>query len=154
MSDNEINDSRFYMWRTLFAVVHADNIVTDEEIGFMAHVLDDVNFSDDQTAILKDDISNAKNAENMFDGVTSHKDRTEFFELARDLVWIDGDFGSEEQSVMIKLHQAHIKRTDVDEMAGYVSLQLEEEQQPSSETPSKPQEQSAWAKLASILKRR
>lgn len=122
-----ISDSRFYMWRTLFAVAHADDIVTDEEVEFMAHVLEDVDFTDEQTDILKDDITNPKNVELMFQGVTDLNDRVAFFDFARDLVWVDGDFGTQEQSVMIKLQQEHMKRVNVDDMMGQVSLQLEEE---------------------------
>ncbi len=122
-----ISDSRFYMWRTLFAVAHADNIVTDEELEFMAHVLEDVAFTTAQTDMLKDDIMNPKDVEKMFQGVTDQSDRIEFFDFARDLVWVDGDFGSEEQSVMIKLHQEHIKRANVDDMIGKVTLELEDD---------------------------
>ncbi len=123
-----VDKSQFYMWRTLFAVAHADNVVTDEEISFMAQILEDVDFSDAQTQILKDDIINAKNVEDMFAGITSENDRVKFFEFARDLVWVDGDFGSEEQTVMIKLYQTHMKDTNVDEMIGKISLQLEDDQ--------------------------
>lgn len=123
-----ITDSRFYMWRTLFSVAHADNVVTDEEIEFMAHILEDVDFTDEQTDILKDDIVNPKNVELMFQGVTDQKDRIEFFDFARDLVWVDGDFGSEEQSVMIKLQQQHINRVNVDDMMEQIAtLQLEDD---------------------------
>jgi len=123
-----VSKSRFHMWRTLFAIAHADNIVTEEEIAFMAHVLEDIEFSDAQTAILKDDIHVPKDAEEMFKGITSQNDRIEFFEFARDLVWVDGDFGSEEQSVMIKLYQAHFKDTKVDDLVGTIGLELEDDQ--------------------------
>lgn len=124
-----VNQSQFYMWRTLFAVAHADNIVTDEEIEFMAHILEDVQFSDEQTEILKDDILNAKDVELMFKNVTDQNDRVHFFDLARDLVWVDGDFGDEEQSVMIKLHRQHFKNTNVDDLIGHVPLSLEDDPQ-------------------------
>ena len=150
--DNKISDSRFYMWRTLFAVVHADSVVTDEEIGFMAHVLDDIDFSDEQTVILKDDIATAKNAEVLFDLVTEQQDRSEFFDLARDLVWVDGDFGTEEQSVMIKLQQAHIKKTDVDSLVGEVSLEFEEEDK-SSVVQEVPLQKVGLSKILSLFKK-
>lgn len=124
---NGINESEFFMWRTLFSVAHADNIVTDEEIEFMAQILGDVNFSDEQTKMLKDDIVNPKDAHKMFNGVTDQNDRIQFFEFARDLVWVDGDFGSEEQSVMLHLYQKHLKETNVDELIGKTSLELEDE---------------------------
>jgi len=155
MNQNEIDESHFYMWRTLFAVVHVENTATEEEIEFMVHVLDKLNFSDQQTEVLKKDIYQAQDAQEMFNGVTEHKDRTEFFECARDLVWVDDDFDSGEQSVMIKLHQDHIKRTNVDEMVGGVSLELEEDLSPPPRN-NKPlsQKQSTWKRLAGILKGR
>lgn len=125
-----VSESQFYMWRTLFAVAHADDVVTKEEVEFMAHVLEDVNFSEEQTAVLKDDIVNAKDIEQMFEGITNQDDRTRFFELARDLVWIDGDFGSAEQGVMIRLFQNHFRQTDVDDLIGKVKLELEDDPQP------------------------
>lgn len=125
--DTKVSESQFYMWRTLFAVAHADDIVTKEEVEFMAHVLEDVDFTDEQTAILKDDIVNAKDIEQMFKGITSQDDRVRFFEFARDLVWVDGDFGEAEQSVMIKLFQDHFRKTNVDELIGKVTLELEDE---------------------------
>jgi hypothetical protein len=122
-----VNGSEFYMWRTLFAVAHADNIVTEEEISFMAEILNDVQFTDEQTNILKDDIVNAKNVTEMFSGVTNSEDRVRFFEFARDLVWVDGDFASEEQSVMIGLYKQHLSGTTVDELVGKITLEFEED---------------------------
>lgn len=134
--DSDVNHSQFHMWRTLFAVAHADNIVTDEEIEFMSHILTDVAFSEEQTKILKDDIINAKDVELIFKNVTSAADRAQFFDLARDLVWVDGDFGAEEQSVMIKLHRQHFKNTNVDELIGRVPLQFEDDASETLRTPA------------------
>ncbi len=122
-----VNNSQFHMWRTLFSVAHADGIVTDEEVKFMAHILEDINFSDEQTAILKDDIVNPKSCEAMFAGITSHDDRTRFFDFARDLVWVDGNFASEEQTAMIRLMQMHFEESNVDNLVGKVSLEFEDD---------------------------
>ncbi len=131
MSDDKdvqgVDQSQFYMWRTLFAVAHADHVVTDEEIEFMAQILEDIQFSKEQTDILKGDIVNAKDVEDMFDGIEKEEDRIQFFEFARDLVWVDGDFGSEEQSIMIKLHQQHCQNVNIDELVGHVALELEDD---------------------------
>jgi len=124
---NDVNESAFYMWRTLVSVAHADNIVTDEEIEFIASVMEDINFSEKQTDILKDDIMNAKDVGDMFKGITDQQDRLRFFDLARDLVWIDGDFASEEQSVMIKLYKQNMHDTNIDDLIGNTSLELEDE---------------------------
>lgn len=122
-----VNESEFYMWRTLFAVAHADNVVTEEEVTFMAGILDDVEFTDEQTKILKDDIVNAKSFTAMFTGITSPEDRINFFEFAREIVWVDGEFAPEEQSAMIELYKQHISGTTVDELIGKITLELEED---------------------------
>ncbi len=124
-----VDESKFYMWRTLFAVVHADNIVTSEEISFMSSVLSDVNFSDVQTEILKDDITNPKDIEEMFKGITLQEDRVKFFEFARNLVWVDGDFAEGEQNVMIKLFKTHFNEVDFDALvSGSNNLELESDE--------------------------
>ncbi len=124
--NNTVSQSRFFMWRTLFAVAHVDNVVTDEEIAFMAKALEDTDFTDQQLDILKDDIVNAKDVGEMFKSITDIKDRVLFFDFARDLVWADGDFGSEEQSVILKLMQEHLKDTNVDDLVGEIKLEFED----------------------------
>lgn len=122
-----INSSQFSMWRTLFAIAHADNVLAPGEIEYMAKVLEEVKFSPEQTETLKDDITNPKDIDLMFAGVTDVQDRIQFFDLARNLVWADGDFGQEEQSAMIKLKRAHFLKTDVDDLIGKVTLELEDD---------------------------
>ena len=123
---NIISQSRFYMWRTVFAVAHADGVVTDEEVKFMARILEDVDFSTAQKFILRGDIADPKDCEQMFEQITDPKDRAEFFDFARDLVHADGEFGAEEQSVMADLYKKHFQEADIDKLIGTVSLELEE----------------------------
>ena len=120
-----ITESQFCMWRTLFALVHADNIVTEEEKYFMDDVLSDLPFSDEQKGSLKDDIVNPKDIIKMFGLISDKKDQSEFFKFARDLVWTDGEYSDEEQEVMIKLQEIQIRNVNVDELIGDVELELE-----------------------------
>jgi len=124
--NSSVSQSQFFMWRTLFALAHADNIVTDEEVEFMAKALEGVDFTDSQTSILKDDIIEAKDVLAMFKNITLQQDRLQFFNFARELVWVDGDYGSEEQNVMMQLMAEQIEDVDVEELIGNVSMELEE----------------------------
>ena len=148
-----VNESALHMWRTLVAVAHADNIVTDEEIEFMAQMMEDISFSDEQTAILKNDIVNAKDVSDMFKGITDQQDRIQFFEFARDLVWVDGDYASEEQSVMIQLYQQHIKETDVDGLIGNIALEFEDDAKKPSNQERVPDKQTGFRNILSSLHR-
>lgn len=120
-----LTESQFYMWRTLFAVTHADDVVTGEEIRFMMEALEDIPFTAEQQEILKDDISTPQDIEEMFKQISNPKDQALFFNFARDLVWIDGDYGSEEQDIMLKLKRLHIQDVNIDTLIGNTSLELE-----------------------------
>ncbi len=120
-----ITESQFYMWRTLFAISHADNVVSDEEIRFMTEALEDLPFNEEQKEVLRDDIVNQQDIVEMFGKISNNRDQAAFFKFARELVWIDGDYGKEEQEVMLKLKRLHIENVDVDDLIGNMGLQLE-----------------------------
>lgn len=126
MSSSEINDSQFHMWRALFAVAHADDIVSAEEVHFMAAALEDVPFSEGQRAILNEDIKYPQDIETMFKAVEDQYDQAMFFKLAHELVHIDGDYGAEEQEIMLKLKALHVKTANVDDLVGRIQLELDD----------------------------
>ena len=51
-----ISESRFKMWRAVFAMAHADGLVTDHEKSFMENYLEKVPFSPEQREILREDM--------------------------------------------------------------------------------------------------
>ena len=125
-----VTDSRFYMWRTLFAVIHADNYVSEEEVHFMAEVLESVPFTPEQKAVLEQDAREPQDIETMYAGVTDYADQSEFFKFARQLVYVDGDYGPEEQAIITRLQKTHVHSADIDELIGTVELSFEEDAPP------------------------
>jgi hypothetical protein len=115
------------MWRTLFALVHADGYVTEEEVHYMAEVLEDIPFSEEQSAILREDINTAQDAIEMFGRVTDVMDQAEFFKFAREIVHADGDYGSSEQNLIMELQRVHMKQGAIDEMIGHVDLSFDDD---------------------------
>lgn len=129
MTSNGMTESRFYMWRSIFALAHADHVVTPEERRFMFDALASQDFSEDQRAILKDDIEHKKDIGEMFSRVVTEDDRSGFFYYARLLCWSDGDFDEQEQKIVLELKKAHVKNVDVSALVGSVqSLSFEEEE--------------------------
>lgn len=105
-----VTDSRFYMWRTIFALVHADHQVTSEEHAFAAHYLDSVPFTSEQRKILADDLKSPQNVIDMFDRISNPEDRGEFFEFARNLLAVDNDFSEAEKKIfeiLVTRNSAH-----------------------------------------------
>jgi len=108
----KVTDSRFYMWRALFAIAHADEVITSEERNFMNKVLDEQPFTDTQREILKLDIEEKQNIRTLFDKISDQQDRSQFFHYARTLVWADGDFGEDEKKIMLELKKMHVQTVD------------------------------------------
>ena len=127
MIQGTITESQFNMWRTLFALAHADHKVTEEELRFMTEAMEDIPFSEEQHDVLREDIKTPQDIVEMFGHISETKDQAAFFRFARDLVWIDGEYGAEEQDVMLQLKRLHLKNVNVDELVGNVEIELEGE---------------------------
>ncbi len=147
-----ITRSQFYMWRTLFALAHVDSIVSAEEVRFMAEALEDIPFSPEQRLILEDDIKHGQDVEGMFFQITDLQDQSAFFRFARNLVHVDGDFGPEEQKIMLRLQEMHLKRANVDDLVGAVGLELEDDAVEGGGHGPHPLDASDWGKGRSRFK--
>ncbi len=132
----KVTESQFYMWRTLFALAHADHVVTSEEIRFMVEALEDIPFTEEQRSILSDDIAAPQDIVEMFGKISEATDQAGFFKFARELVWVDGDYGQEERDIMLRLKEIHVRNVDVDTLIDDVKLEFEpDEPGPVTERP-------------------
>ena len=100
-----ISDSRFYMWRAVFAMAYADDVLVYKEKQMLREILTKRPFTHEQREILKGDLASPKNIEDMFDKITVEKDRIDFFGLARALAWCDGDYDDQERAILDKLQK-------------------------------------------------
>ncbi len=123
MSDG-IPESEFYMWRTIFAIVHADDIVTDEEVRYMAEIMEDVPFGAEQRDVLNEDVRRPQDINDMFSRITEKKDQARFFKYARQVVHVDGDYGEDEQNIMLDLIKRHVKDVELSDLVGQTDLEL------------------------------
>lgn len=122
-----MSESQFYMWRAIFALAHADHVVTAEELDFMQGILQSESFTPDQKAVLEKDITEPQDITKMFMSIAEEEDRSHFFYFARMLCWSDGDFDEQEQKIMLTLKSVHVRNTDVDAMIGNVDMQLDDD---------------------------
>ncbi|MCL4679430.1 MAG: TerB family tellurite resistance protein [Alphaproteobacteria bacterium] len=98
-----ISDSRFHMWRAVFATAHADGKITREEVEFVDHYLEKIPFSPAQKKVLKDDLIHPKKVGEMLTGVADAGDRSDFFQFATMMAWSDGDYDLREQEIVERL---------------------------------------------------
>lgn len=120
--------SQFYMWRAVFAMAHADNIVTGEEKKYLNNILEKEPFNAEQKRILMEDIDRPQDIAEMFVNIEDQNDRSQFFYHARMLVWSDGDFGEQEQKIMTRLKQTHVRTVDFDQIMKNLNLSIDDDQ--------------------------
>jgi len=112
LTDTGLSASQFYMWRAIVAMVHADGIVTPQELAFVQENTKDLPFTDAQRQVLISDFQTPRDVFTMFSQVTSPKDRRDFFILARALCWSDGDYDRQEKNIMEVLEGFQIESED------------------------------------------
>ncbi len=148
-----LSPSRFYMWRAIFAMAHADGIVTPHEVSFLSESTLNLPLSDSQREMLKRDLAEAQDPATMFTQVTEARDREEFFVLARVLCWSDGDFDVQERKMMNVLEDLDAQqeaRALLERSRQVVQeIQLNKDQWVSEH---KREEQSIFEKFSSLLK--
>lgn len=113
---NCVSESRFNMWRAVFAMAHADKIVTGEERAFMEGYLAAVPFSAEQKLRLRQDMDDAQDIYALFVGISDPEDRGLFFQFARELCWCDGDYDAQEQEIKDRLKGEHLSRLNLDRL--------------------------------------
>jgi uncharacterized membrane protein YebE (DUF533 family) len=98
-----MNESRFYMWRAVFALAHADGIVTDKERAFIEGYLDRLPLSDEQKEIIRSDLKEARGVNEMLIGVRDKGDQADFFQFAQMMIWCDGNLAEQEKVITGRL---------------------------------------------------
>ena len=103
-----INESRFYMWRAVVAMVHADGVVTPHEVSFINDYISDMDLSKGQLELIGQDLHTPQDAYEMFAYISEAQDRKDFFALARALSWCDGDYDAQEKAIINQLEENHL----------------------------------------------
>jgi hypothetical protein len=103
-----VSESRFYMWRAVVAMVHADGVVTPHELSFVNDHVNAIRLSGAQTKIIGEDLKTPQDAYDMFARIYENQDKRDFFALARALSWCDGDFASQEENIIKHLEAVHM----------------------------------------------
>lgn len=107
-----ISESRFYMWRAVFAMAHVDGHVTQEEVDFADQYLANAPFDEQQKEILRNDLQTPQNVGELLSLVTELSDQTDFFQFSHMLAWKDGDYSQPEQDLMERLSGQQMQKID------------------------------------------
>lgn len=84
------NDALFKLWRAVFSLAHVDGEVSGEERAMIEQVMDIFNFDDAQRAAVVADMDAPGNVLGLFQDIELPLYRSQFFRLARVMIWSDG----------------------------------------------------------------
>lgn len=112
-----VSDSRFFMWRAVFALAHADGQVTGEEKAFVENYLHYVPFSDAQKDRIRQDLSDPQGVNAMLIGVSQPEDMADFFQFALMLVRCDASYDEQERAIVERLTAEQMNRFNKAEVA-------------------------------------
>lgn len=113
----DVSDSRFHMWRAVFAMAHLDGKVTPEEIKFAEKFLKHVPFSEEQVNVLKEDLATPQNVNEMLVNVSDKSDEADFFQFAQMMAWCDGNLDETERVLIERLTAEQMNRFNKEEIA-------------------------------------
>lgn len=121
-----VSESRFCMWRAVVAMMHADEVVKPHEVNFILEHIRDEPLSDEQRAVLQEDIKTPATIDVLAAGITHPVDRHDFFHLARAMAWADGELDRSERAVLMRFgelrrgeEEANVKRVPLQSLEEY-----------------------------------
>ena len=90
----------FALWRAVFAMVHVDGELSEEEGAYINNVMNAFCFSDEQRSTVQADVKKPGDVVAMFRAIESKAHRKQFFILARIIAWCDGVFHDDEREAL------------------------------------------------------
>lgn len=112
--ENQVSTSKFYMFRCLAAIAHADGIVCDEERGYMMALISHVPFSAEQKDILLNDLDHAQKIESLLPYINDPVYRGQVAYFARLMAFKDGHLDPGEKEILDKLEAYSIEGVDLE----------------------------------------
>jgi uncharacterized membrane protein YebE (DUF533 family) len=102
-----LSKDEFYMWRTLFALAHIDEILTKEEKQLIQSKLPAEELSEEQKQVLDGDVAIPQDPLELFEKISDVQVQKRFFDIAYELVLVDGDYHKNEYSAIHKLQKIY-----------------------------------------------
>jgi len=109
----EISDSRFNMWRAVFAMAHADGKIDPDETDYMDKYLGRLRLGPEQQEQLRREAANPPDMEEVIENVTQPLDRSELVYFARLLAWSDDEMHDDEDVLLAKLNSNAMDKADI-----------------------------------------
>lgn len=101
--DPYMNESEFYMWRSVFAFAMADHTMPPAELDLLNEYRAEAKFSPEQLVRLRDDFLYPHNPEEFYNSITDDRHKKRFCAMARALAWADGDLSKQDETILKRM---------------------------------------------------
>ena len=106
--------NKFYMWRCVVAMAHADSLIHPKEREWLEKIFDRLGLSEDQRETLERDLTVPQDVSDMLRHINDPSYRSQVVYFARLLAWKDGELHPEEETLLRKLHADVLGGIDLD----------------------------------------
>lgn len=113
-NNNNVSESKFYMLRSLIAMAHADDIVTEEEQAYIKELMSKIPLNVGQQEILKEDLIVPQNLEDLLPHIKEPRYRGQLVHFARLMAYKDGNFDPPEHILLDKMKITATSQIDMD----------------------------------------
>ena len=125
----KINDSKFNMWRACVVVTWADGKISSEEKEWVQHKITELNFSEEQKAVLQEELNSPSDFQEIVSKITDKKDRAFLAYQIRLISHLDNDYSVDERALYESWHNIVMKGVEldslVDEIDSYYETKIE-----------------------------
>jgi len=112
-NSQSIDADEFIMWRAVFAFSLVDGVLSIEEQAILDGHIKDLPFTKHQIERLRNDMKEPQDVEALFNQIEDDANKHRFCELARTLVWCDGDIDRQEKEVLKRVSCIGDKHRDI-----------------------------------------
>jgi uncharacterized membrane protein YebE (DUF533 family) len=124
------NENKFYMWRCVIALAHADGLIHHTEEAYLNKIFDNfkrLGLPEEDYEILQDDLVIKQKIEDLLPNITEAKYRGQVVYFARLLAFKDDKLHPSEQDLIEILHANALSEIDLEEIKKQVHENVETE---------------------------
>ena len=127
----EFNNSKFYMWRCVTAMAHADGLIHEDEVAYLdkifARMLERGEVTPEAYSTLKEDLQKPQNISALLAHIDNPKYRGQVIYFARLLAFADGENSPSEEQLLKRMHIDVTSGLDMEAIQKDVQYEVQKE---------------------------
>ena len=114
LEKQKVGHSKFYMFRCLIAMAHADGVIADEERAYISAFTNRLDFTEEQLNTIENDFDEAQSVQDLMRHINDPVFRGQVPYFARLMAHKDGNLHPSEDEMLKKMHATAVEGLDLD----------------------------------------